>query len=238
MLAAADVDSTALTYTITSLPPDVRVRGGDDSGGSGGGADVSEGAALSSPFLTLSSSTCGASPLAFTVSDGELTSAPATTTVEVVCPRACSEADMEVRVSACDDGAQRLASWNWTAGTTCDLPRAKPLLEDVTIQCDHIAWGSPSAVAVIAVAALLIACKLGLLLYFLRYRHTPAFKQSQSTFGVNFCSMSGLMFRSMPCGVLRRPMDQLPSHPASRQPRRTRSSASRARSSGRSRTST
>lgn len=201
VLAAADVDSTALTYTITSLPPDVRVRGGDDSGGSGGGADVSEGAALSSPFLTLSSSTCGASPLAFTVSDGELTSAPATTTVEVVCPRACSEADMEVRVSACDDGAQRLASWNWTAGTTCDLPRAKPLLEDVTIQCDHIAWGSPSAVAVIAVAALLIACKLGLLLYFLRYRHTPAFKQSQSTFGV-LCIVGGIAADLTPLQLL------------------------------------
>ena len=61
VLAAADVDSTALTYTITSLPPDMRVRGGDDSGGGGGGADVSEGAALSSPFLTLSSSTCAVS---------------------------------------------------------------------------------------------------------------------------------------------------------------------------------
>ena len=129
--------------------------------------------------------TCGLSTLSFTVSDGSLPSAPAVTTIDVACPPACTEADMHVAVSDCDvDSGMRSAVWNWSAATACDLPRAKPLLGAVSLQCDYVAWEMPAAMAVVTLLCILIAFKLTLLAYFVRFRHAPVFRISQATFGI------------------------------------------------------
>ena len=177
VLSASDVDDTRLTYTITSLPSTIDIS--DASG-----TAVAANTALSTGTLTLRSATCGASTLSFTVSDGTLSSAAAVTTIDVACPPACTESDMHVIVSECDDGGLRTAVWNWSASTACDLPRAKPLLDDVSVPCDYVAWDMPAAIAVIAMLAILVSFKVALLVYFVLYRQAPVFRISQATFGI------------------------------------------------------
>ena len=180
LLSASDADDTdaSLTYTITRLPSTVDIT--DASG-----ATVLVDTPLSTGTLTVHSATCGLSKLSFTVSDGSLPSAPAVTTIDVACPPACTEADMRVAVSDCDVGSgMRSAVWNWSATTACDLPRAKPLLGAVSLQCDYVTWDMPAAMAVVALLAILVAFKLVLLAYFVRYRHAPVFRISQATFGI------------------------------------------------------
>ena len=179
LLSASDVDDADLTYTITSLPSTVDVT--DASG-----AAVVVNAPLPTGTLTVRSAVCGLSTLSFTVSDdGALSSAEAVTTIDVACPPACTEADMHVAVSDCDvDSGLRSAVWNWSAATACDLPRAKPLLGAVSLQCDYVAWEMPAAMAVVALLCTLIAFKLTLLAYFVRFRHAPVFRISQATFGI------------------------------------------------------
>ena len=178
LLSASDVDDAGLNYTITRLPSTVDVT--DPSG-----AAVVANTMLNTGTLLVHSATCGLSTLSFTVFDGALSSAAAVTTIDVACPPACTEADMHVAVSDCDvDSGLRSAVWNWSAATACDLPRAKPLLGAVSLQCDYVAWEMPAAMAVVTLLCILIAFKLTLLAYFVRFRHAPVFRISQATFGI------------------------------------------------------
>ena len=193
VLGVTDVDSTSLLFTVSSVPSDVTLT---DSAG----AAVVAGSTLGSGELTVFSAVCGGHDVAFSVSDG-LLSDSATTTINVVCPPTCSEGDMVFTVSDCGDDMKRTATWAWSNYTTCDLPRARALLEDVTIACDYVGWDTPAAVGIITILALVVLFKVGLLVYFLANRAAPVMRLSQSTYGV-LCICGGILADLTPLTLL------------------------------------
>lgn len=193
VLGVTDVDSSSLLYTVSSVPSDVTLT-------DGAGAAVVAGTTLSGGELTVFSAVCGGHAVAFSVSDGAL-SGSATTTVNVVCPPTCSEGDMVFTVSECGDDLKRTATWAWSNSTTCDLPRARALLEDVNIDCDYVGWDTPAAVGIVAIVALVVLFKLGLLVFFIVERAAPVMRLSQSTYGV-LCICGGMMADLTPLTLL------------------------------------
>jgi hypothetical protein len=84
------------------------------------------------------------------------------------------------------------------------LPRAKPLLGDVSVQCDFVAWDMPAAIAIITLLAIFAAVKIALLVYFVIFRAEPVFRISQVIFGV-LVMLGGIMADLTPLTMLGKP---------------------------------
>ena len=125
----------------------------------------------------METTTCGAAALSFTATDGEVTSPATTVTFEVICPPACMlSSDMTFEAGTCDQSTlTRRMVWRWrnamlaadapyfVNNSQCDMPRAPPLPDDVSVDCDMIALDSGLAIGIAVPCALLALCKLGLL---------------------------------------------------------------------------
>ena len=219
LLQATDIDPwDVLTFSVVKLPKHVNLTIAPPPPPGGGGwgrrldvADepVVEGAIINaastfpvptfgvmfrwgfSPSITMTTASCEADELTYTVSDGTATTSRVVT-IAVACPRPCSLSDdVDYSEGVCDQSTltRRLtASWhNFSASdnssdsnsTECDLPRAPDLPSTAIVDCDAIDLDSSWAVNLVVAGAILATAKVGFLVYALVHREAPIYQKAQ-----------------------------------------------------------
>ena len=171
-------EEAALTYTLVRPPAHAVLRDGAS------GVALVAGSVVGSPVLSALSDVCGMDSFTFLAND--TSGAPsnvATVTLEVDCPRTCSDDDMVYTLGPCDSiTIRRTVTWSWDTSSDCDLPRASGLPATSEIECDYVGRRSRPAIVIYVFIAVFITAKLILLLYILANRREKVFTMSQPLF--------------------------------------------------------